>query len=156
MAEVRVYIYPNAIKLAGLKIPKDQDETKFSIQYTLARALLTGSYGIADMDPPKLTPDVLALIEKTKLIPDESMEDRARGIRGTRVEVRLKNGEALQETVLVPKGDPENPLSREDILEKLRVCAGDQAAPDQLSALVKRIEGIEGPAPFQNPMTGVR
>ena len=36
--EVRVYIYPNAIKLAGLKIPKDQDETKFSIQYTLACA----------------------------------------------------------------------------------------------------------------------
>ena len=63
--EVRVYIYPNAIKLAGIKVPKDQDETKFSIQYTLACALLNGSYGIADMDPPMLTPEVLALIEKT-------------------------------------------------------------------------------------------
>ena len=36
--EVKVCIYPNAIKLAGIKYPKDQDETKFSIQYTLACA----------------------------------------------------------------------------------------------------------------------
>lgn len=120
--KVNVYIYPNAIKLAGIKIPKDQDETKFSIQYTLACALLNGAYGIADMDPPRLTPDVLDLIERTELISDPSMEDRAKGIRGTRVEVVLKNGKREEETVLVPKGDPEKPLTRDDIINKLRTC----------------------------------
>ena len=89
--EVSVYIYPNAIKLAGIKIPKNQDETKFSIQYTLACALLNGSYGIDDMDPPRLTEDVLRLIDQIHLIADQTMEDREKGIRGTRVEVVLKN-----------------------------------------------------------------
>lgn len=150
--KVSVYIYPNAIRLAGIKIPKDQDETKFSIQYTLACALLNGSYGIDDMDPPRLTPDVLAMIEKTKLIPDESMEDRARGIRGTRVEVVLKNGDVLEETVLVPRGDPEKPLTREDIIGKLRICAGEQADEGTLMKLVQEIEAIKGTAKFRNPM----
>lgn len=150
--EVRVYIYPNAIKLAGIKIPKDQDETKFSIQYTLACALLDGSYGIADMDPPRLTTDVLNLIEKIKLVPDETMEDRNRGIRGTRVEVVLKNGDRVEETVLVPKGDPEKPLTRADIIDKLHVCAQGQADENTLAKLVNAIEKIDRIGKFENPI----
>ena len=152
IASVNVYIYPNAIRLAGIRIPKDQDETKFSIQYTLACALLNGSYGIADMDPPKLTPEVLELIEKTSLIPDESMEDRSKGIRGTRVEIVLKNGKKEEETILVPKGDPEKPLTREDVIEKLRVCSKGQAEPDTLKQLAERIQAITGGHEFCNPM----
>ena len=149
---VNVYIYPNAIKLAGIKIPKDQDETKFSIQYTLACALLQGSYGIADMDPPRLTDDVMELIEKTTLIADETMEDRAKGVRGTKVEVILKDGRRVEETVLVPKGDPEKPLTREDIIDKLRVCAQGQATEETLMKLVKAIEKIDGTSQFENPI----
>lgn len=153
--KVNVYIYPNAIKLAGIKIPKDQDETKFSIQYTLACGLLFGSYGIADMDPPRLTPDVLDLIEKTELIPDEMMEDRSKGIRGTRVEVVLKDGSRYEETVTVPKGDPEKPLTRDDIIDKLRTCAKGQADEKTLMRLVQAIEKIEGKEKFRNPMKEV-
>ena len=149
---VNVFIYPNAIKLAGIKYPKDQDETKFSIYYTLAKAFLNGSYGIADMDGPLLTEEVLALIEKTQLIPDPSMEDRAKGIRGTRVEVVKKDGGRLEELVLVPKGDPENPLTREDIIDKLRVCAAGQAEELTLKTLVDTIVKIKGAETFQNPM----
>lgn len=153
--KVNVYIYPNAIKLAGIKIPKDQDETKFSIQYTLACALLKGSYGIADMDPPRLTPDVLDLIERIELISDPSMEDRAKGIRGTRVEVVLKNGKREEETVLVPKGDPEKPLTRDDIINKLRTCAKGQADENTLMRLVQNIVKIKGNGTFSNPMKEV-
>ena len=72
--------------LAGIRIPREADETKFSICYTMATALLQGSYGADDMDPPHLTPEVLDLIDRIELIPDESMEDRVKKIRGTRNE----------------------------------------------------------------------
>ena len=153
IGEVRVFIYPNAIKLAGIRFPKDQDETKFSIPYTLACALLNGSYGIADMDPPRMSDDVVGLIGKIRMIPDESMENREKGIRGTRVEVSLKNGETYSETVLVPKGDPENPLTRDDIIAKLKTCAKGQVPDERLSALVTAVNGIEGDGVFRNPMT---
>ncbi len=149
---VNVYIYPNAIKLAGIRIPKDQDETKFSIPYTLACSLLNGSYGIADMDPPRLTPEVLDLIGKIHLIADAAMEDRAKAIRGTRVEVLLKDGTRAEEIVLVPKGDPEKPLTREDIIDKLRVCAQEQADDYALDRLVDAIMSIKGSGRFFNPM----
>lgn len=150
---VKVYIYPNAIKLAGIKIPKNQDETKFSIQYTLACALQNGSYGIADMDISDLSENIMALIEKIELIPDKSMENRTKGIRGTRVEVIMKNGDCQEQTVLVPKGDPENPLTEEDIIQKLHVCSQGQASSEQLEQLVEAIQKIDGTSKFVNPMT---
>ena len=63
-----------------------------------------------------------------------------------------KNGERIEETVLVPKGDPENPLTQNDIIEKLRVCAKGQADDQILMRLVDRIKEIEGKSGFQNPM----
>lgn len=153
--EIRVYIYPNAIKLAGIKYPKDQDETKFSIQYTLARALLNGCYGIDDMDPPKMTEEVVSLIDKLQLIPDVTMENRNQGIRGTRVEIIRKNGTRAEATVLVPKGDPENPLTREDIIDKLHVCAKGQAENRKLEALVENILRISGDTVFVDPIAAL-
>ena len=152
MDKINVYIYPNAIKLAGIKIPKDQDETKFSIQYTLACAFLNGSYGIDDMDPSRLTEEVRDIIEKITLISDDSMEDRKNGIRGTKVEIIKKNGDVLEETVLVPKGDPEKPLTRTDIMEKLRVCSMGQADEETLTRIIRAIEDIKGDTVFRNPM----
>ncbi len=152
IAEINVYIYPNAIKLAGIKVPKNMDETKFSIQYTLACALLKGSYGIENMDLSGMTDDVIKIINKITLIPEGSMENRSKGIRGTKVEIVLKDGRREEETVLVPKGDPENPLSKNDIIEKLCVCAKGQADEGTLMRLVKAIEKIGGQNIFKNPM----
>ena len=151
--QINVFVYPNAIRLAGISHPKDQDETKFSIPYTLACALANGSFGIADMDPSRMTVKARDLLEKITMIPDNTMEDRTRGIRGARVEILCKNGVRLEETVLVPRGDPENPLTRADILEKLKICAGSAVFSDELSRLVRAVEGIQGGVPFDNPMT---
>lgn len=149
---INVFIYPNAIKLAGIKIPKDKDETKFSIPYTLACALVNGSYSIDDMDLSRLTKDVLDIIEKMTLIPDSTMEDKEKGVRGTRVEVLMNNGKKFEEIVLVPKGDPEKPLAKNDIVEKLKNCAKGQADEFFLMKLIEAVNSIEGNKAFNNPM----
>ncbi len=152
--EVEVYIYPNAIHLAGIPYPKDQDETKFSIQYTLACGLLNGSYGVADMkkaDGGKMPPEISGFIPKIRLIPDESMENREKGIRGARVRVLLEDGSFEEETVLVPKGDPEKPLFFDDVIDKLRVCAGNMADEKKIRELVQYVKDFSGPEKFRYP-----
>ncbi|MBQ7145200.1 MAG: MmgE/PrpD family protein [Lachnospiraceae bacterium] len=150
--EAEVYIYPNAIKLAGqILYPADADETKFSIHYTLAKTLLDGHYGIEAMDPPDLSPRVREMIGRIRLIPDASLEDRRQGIRGARLVLHLKDGTCLEKTVLVPRGDPERPLSRADVLEKLRVCAGETHLAE-LPALIRCIEDFGEEKPFVFPL----
>ena len=150
---VNVFIYPNAIKLAGqILYPKNGDETKFSIHYTLACALLNGRYGISDMEVGNLSERIVNLINKINLIPDETMENRTTGIRGTRIVVMMKDGRKIEHTVLIPKGDPEKPLTQKDIVDKLRVCAQGQVGENTLVKLVEEIKQIVGNDSFKNPM----
>jgi len=149
---VEVDIYPNAIHLAGqIRYPKNAGDTKFSIAYTLACALEKGAYGVEDMVHPHPTGRTRELIDRVTLIPDEQMEDRAKGIRGTRVRVFFKSGGTAEETVLVPKGEQPFPLTKEDVLVKLRMCVGGQLTAEQLDALVRRIDGMGGAKRFAYP-----
>ena len=115
--------------------------------------MLYGSYGIEDMNPLRESDEIIDLIKKIHLIPDEDMEDREKGIRGACVELQKINGEILKKTIFVPKGDPENPLTRNDIINKLRICAGKQLDQYTLISLVEAIEEIEGKKEFINPMS---
>lgn len=149
---VEVYIYPNAIKLAGIPYPADQDETKFSIQYTLACGLLNGSYGVADMRRAENMPEeIRSFIPLIRLIPDETMENREKGVRGARVRVVRKDGSAEEETVLVPKGDPEKPLSFDDVVDKLRTCSANLSDEDGVRRLVRYVNGFRGSEAFVYP-----
>ena len=150
---VNVYIYPNAIKLAGIHYPKTQDETKFSIHYSLACSLINGKYGISDMIFSEMSKEIKELIDKIELIPDESMEDRSKGIRGTRIKVYLNNSECYEQTVLTPKGDPEKPLTKDEVIEKLRTCSEGKADEADLSRIIGSIGKITGSGRFENPMS---
>lgn len=151
--DIYVYIYSNAIKLAGqIKFPQNPDETKFSIHYTLACALFKGSYGIEDMNVTHLPDEIISLIDKIHLIPDESMENREKGIRGTKVEIVRADGSSETEIVLIPKGDPENPLTESDVINKLKVCANGQADERTLDKLVEKIKKMDGDRMFEYPL----
>ena len=156
ISAVNVYIYPNAIKLAGIQWPQNAAETKFSIQYTMACALYKGSYGLEDMNPLCTAEDVSELVRKIRLLPDEAMENKNKGIRGARVEVIKNDGSRIEKTVLIPKGDPENPVTREDIIEKLKTCAKDQASEETLSMLIDSVYKIEGKDSFSSPIAIVK
>lgn len=102
-----------------------------------------------------MTDEVFDLINNIDLIADEAMENREKGIRGAKVEILRKDGKVLEETVLIPKGDPENPLSRDDIIEKLRVCSEGLASEDTVMKLVRMIENIQGHRKFVNPIAKI-
>lgn len=138
VTRIQVDIYPNAINLAGqILYPQNADETKFSIHYTLACALLYGEYSIDYMSPPRLNTDVIKLIQKIILVPDVSLENRKKGIRGTQVTVFFENKETISERVLVPKGDPENPLEKNDIIKKLVMCSKGIVSENKLENLIE-------------------
>lgn len=152
---IEVFIYPKAIELAGLEMPVDKDETKFSIKYTLACALKDGKYGMDSMDPPKLTADIINIMEKISLIPDPMLEKKEEGIRGTTVVVHLKNGDNVQAMVLIPRGDPENPLTRDEVINKLKTCATYCDRDGAVLTVREDIERILTKGTFVNPIRRV-
>lgn len=141
---IKVFIYNNAIKIAGkIEIPQTPEDSKFSIHYSLAVALLKGHFQIADLDISDLDSSVEHIINVTKLIPDESMENRDKGIRGAKVEVELTDGQTYCETVLIPKGDPENPFTWADMYDKMNGVIIDGYHTDTVINNIRALDKIK-------------
>ena len=142
--DVKVYIYKNAIDIAGqIKVPKVSDDAKFSVHYSLAVALLKGHFNLGDLDISGIDEETLRVIDNTELIADSSMEDRDKGIRGSRVVVTTEDGSVLERTVLIPLGDAANPLTWDDLEDKLSACSEGLLSPESQKKLMENIHNFE-------------
>lgn len=147
---VELEIYPNAIAVAGhVRIPASDEETKFSLHYSLAAALLHGGFGFAQLSMHAVTEEVKALIEKIEIRVDEAMENTAQKIRGCRVNVVMEDGAVFSHTVLAPKGEAENPFTWEEISVKLHDCAGTLVSGAQCDALLQQIRQLSPEAEYR-------
>jgi len=59
------------------------------------------------------------------------------------VVVKLKNGKELSHEVAIPKGDPRNPMSEEELASKYRECASFVLSPQDTQKSVKMISHLE-------------
>jgi 2-methylcitrate dehydratase PrpD len=154
---IEVHIYSNAIRIAGqIELPKCAEDSKFSIHYSLATALLKGHFDLDDLPVENVTEDIKAVVGKIRLVEDETMEDRKAGIRGAKTVIRLVDGREFVRTVLVPKGDAANPFTRDDMLAKLlnctegllcEDCAGDLFAAAEQFETIRRFQSINALIP---------
>ncbi|MDE6698296.1 MAG: MmgE/PrpD family protein [Lachnospiraceae bacterium] len=147
--KIEIYIYENAINLAGvISFPKNMDEAKFSIQYTLACAIYYGEFKLEYLFPDAVDKEVYNIIPKIELICDNDMESSEKGIRGARVVIISKGNKKYEETVLRPKGEPETPFLWEDIYMKLQQCASDMIGNEEQKKLIKKIMNLGGKKEF--------
>ena len=140
---VKVYIYKNAIDIAGqIKVPKVSDDAKFSVHYSLAVALLKGHFNLGDLDISDMSDELLAVIDNIELIVDQTMEDRDKGIRGSRVVVTAEDGSEYEKTVLIPLGDAANPLTWADLEDKLSACSEGLLSKENQKKLLLNIRNL--------------
>jgi 2-methylcitrate dehydratase PrpD len=155
VASIQVIIYPSAIKSAGsIKHPSTPEEAKFSIHYDLATALYYGKFGLSDLNCENTGAEVSELIEKIELIPDNTMENRIAGIRGAKVIVKLSDGMAEEETILIPKGEASKPFTWDDIRVKMDACA--EGLEVETQGLVDTIRNLDTSKPFSIWMSWIQ
>lgn len=152
LQKIRVYVYPAAINLTGsIHEPKNADEAKFSLSYTVATALTKGHFTLKDLDVARsFDRETRELVQKIEIVSEPRLENRAANIRGARVELVLKDGTARQVEVNLPKGDPEVPVTDADMENKLRFCAEDLFPEMRQRAIlrtVKRLEDLKSVSP---------
>ena len=141
---VKVYIYKNAIDIAGqIKVPKVSDDAKFSVHYSLSVALLKGHFNLGDLDISDMSDELLRVIDNIELIVDPTMEDRDKGIRGSRVVVTADDGSVLEKTVLIPLGDAANPLTWDDLEDKLAACSEGLLTKENQKKLMENIHNFD-------------
>lgn len=146
--EIRVDIYPSAIRSAGsIRLPKNADEAKFSIHYCIAAAMARGRFGLEELDVERCE-GYRELVSKITLVPDTSMEDRSKGIRGCHVQLGLSDGTVYRRTVLIPRGEARLPLGWTELTQKLEQCAGTLCGTQVLERNVAQIRSLRADDPL--------
>lgn len=97
---------------------------KLSTPFAVALAIVKGSAGYADYNEDNLNDYLIkSLTRKVSVIEDENLSAQSPAVRGARVTIYMKDGREFEAPCMYPKGEPENPLSREELEEKFRGLA---------------------------------
>lgn len=120
--EVHTYLVGNKQcgMSAGSRRPSLPVEAKFSSPYTAAVALMHGSVELKDFEPEAiLEPRVQQLLSKVQVITDEVFTARYPNHWGCRVTIRLTDGQTYESIISDASGSVDNPLSREQLVQKI-------------------------------------
>jgi 2-methylcitrate dehydratase PrpD len=116
---------------------------RVSVPYCIAaaavdRELTQRQFALARVDDP-LIREVLA---KTEVIADAKLNKLYPDKFPARVTITLKDGRKLQETVMFPKGDPQDPLTASDLEAKFRENVGAMYTKGRAGKLLKAIYAL--------------
>jgi 2-methylcitrate dehydratase PrpD len=106
--------------------PESVVDAQFSMPFGVAIAALDGVAGLDQFTMEKArSPKVRELIGKVVLLKDIRIEKHFPQEWPAHVSIELDNGQRFEKFVRYPKGDPENPLSWDEMKTKFRALAGD-------------------------------
>lgn len=122
---VRVQTYSDALKFCDKPDPRTTIEAKFSLQHSVAVVLTNGRPVIADFDPEAIDrPDLAALRARVQVASADPYASAYPARYGARVEVQIKDGACVSAAAPDALGDPENPLTPEQVKQKAATLMG--------------------------------
>ena len=120
--EILAVLYPRAADIVALppekkKHPANDYLMRFSIQYSLAMAALTGRLSMREIDMEYLDQEqVQQMIERIEVKTDPTVD--VEGHFPGNIRVKLKDGRVFERSQRYEVGSPENPAKKEDVLRK--------------------------------------
>jgi len=140
IAKIRLATYKAGLDIIDNAKPEGAYQAKFSIQYTVAHAVVHGSVRLNAFLPERLEdPAVRAMMQKIECVADPELSKGYPNQRAAQVEIDTVDGRKLAHFQPTRKGDPEMPLSDDELNDKFLELAtpvlGDGAARTLLDQL---------------------
>ncbi len=147
IASVKALVHQGAIDVLGpVTHPVTVHQAKFSMGTVLGLVAVHGKAGLEEFERSALSdPAVAAFRDRVEMVLDPEVDAAYPRRWIGKVEVRTVDGRTLTSRVDVPKGDPENPLSRAELEQKaLRLASFRDAATEaEMRAAFGRIWELE-------------
>ena len=154
----RVDVFVDTVTLAAaIEPPANGEQAQFSIGFSVAVALLDGNALIFQYTDARLAdPVVQSMMQRIRVQADPTLDAGYPERRGSRVEMHLADGRKISHAVDNARGEPESPLSVDEIKEKFltlaapRLGAGAKALADAVMTLEMQAD-VAALAPLLRP-----
>lgn len=122
---IRIGTYRAGLEVAHYEEPHTPAEGRFSLKYVVATALTHGSVRLAAFEPERLNDaSTRALMKKMSVEIDPQLDATFPAQRAARVRIELANGKSEEHLQPTRKGDPDMPLSDQELNDKFIELAG--------------------------------
>ena len=146
--KVFVKTYSAAYELTGKEYePRTVSTAKFSIPYCVAVALIYGRVSPKEFTNDKLmNKKIQNLARRVHVKIDPKIDNLVPNKRGASVEILIKGGRKYKYAVENPRGEPETPISDEEVIDKFRTLVRPVLSQDKISKIInicKRLENLK-------------
>ncbi len=158
IAGIFVATYGKAVELCGNADPQTVYEAKFSLPFAVSVALVTDAARFDAFREERLRdPAIRALMARVTMVVDAEAEAAFPGRRSATVRIETIDGQIHEHYSPTRKGDPDNPLSDDELVEKYRelvIPVIDEVSAEALLAVLWKVDQITNLSRL--PYNGVR
>ena len=141
---ITVYIYQEALDLLEDVEAHTPYLAKFNLPFCVATALNFGHVDLDDFTTDRLThSEILRLMGAISVKGDPELTRLYPQKWPTRVEIELTNGRRYSGYCEYPKGDPENPFSEKELIQKFNKLCGKIITKHQKDRIVELVLNLE-------------
>jgi 2-methylcitrate dehydratase PrpD len=120
--------------------PQSVVDAQFSMPFGAAVAVLEDAAGLDQFTIERTgSPKMRELMDKVALVRDPRIEETFPKEWPARVAIELANGQRHEKLVRYPKGDPENPLTWDEMTAKFHALAGTVISPERCDEIILAI-----------------
>lgn len=142
--KIKVFTYKSAVDGHCDPYPRSETGAKMSVPFSVAVALKTGWAGPKEFIPDSFNDsDIINLAKKVVVREDPGLTQLVPDKRPAIVEIVTKDGNTFIERVDLPKGEPENPVTDEEIIKKFVDLASCCRTKDEIANILNIVENTE-------------
>jgi 2-methylcitrate dehydratase PrpD len=140
--------------------PEGVVDAQFSIPYTVAATLVSGGLSLEEFTDAKIcSEEILDMAARVKTILTPEFDQGPMDVKPQVVDIVMRDGKVFSQKVIYPKGNPNNPVTSEELVKAFRGMASYAAKPlgaatiDDAIALALRLEEVEDVAELAKLLT---
>ena len=144
LKDIEVATYGPALAVAGNFEPRTAAEARFSIPFVVATALIHGSVRLSAFSDERLRDaDIRALMSRIRLSVDPELDGRFPGQRAARITFTTGDGRTDRYLQPTRKGDPEQPLTDDELSGKFLELAVPVVGRERADRLLHNLWTLE-------------
>ena len=142
VASVTCKVNPWDLELLRYHNPQNTLEAKFSLEYCLAVALLNGHVSLVHFtDASVKDPKIKAIVSRTNCYSPADWADSPKLCQ--ELTIKDHSGKEYTKKVLKPKGDPDNPMSDQELAYKFEDCASPYFSKQERLEIINQVIHLE-------------
>ena len=150
---ISVGTYATALDIVGRRSASSPFEGRFCLPFVVSSALVHGSIRLDAFTPERLSdPLVLELMSRFDLALDPELNSLYPEQRTARVCIQLHNGQTLEHLQMYRRGDPEEPISDEELQAKFDELVSPILGRDGADHLARTIWHIDQAPKLKLPL----